>query len=205
MTRKLIYSLLPLFLLLAYVVVPAPAFALSGVGGACTLDSDCEGVYKCGPNHTCVVDTQLDCTPACGTGFTCNQATGLCVSNTGGVLCGSTHCAVGQTCGTGNVCTWAPAGGGSGSTTSSGLTNPLNNITDLPSLLTAVLGAVVKLGGVFLTLMLVFVGFKFVAAQGNAEQLKSAREMLIWTVIGGLILLGAQAISMVIQSTVQSL
>lgn len=68
-----------------------------------------------------------------------------------------------------------------------------------------ILQAVVTLGGILLTLMLVFVGFKFVVAQGNPEELKSARTMLLWTVIGGLILLGAEAISQVIQNTVHAL
>ena len=50
--------------------------------------------------------------------------------------------------------------------------------------------------------MLVYVGFLFVAARGNEEKISSARSALVWTVVGGLILLGASAISAVIQATV---
>ncbi len=53
--------------------------------------------------------------------------------------------------------------------------------------------------------MLVFVGFKFVVAQGSDTKISEARNMLLWTVIGALVLLGAQAISMGIKATVQAL
>ena len=93
---------------------------------------------------------------------------------------------------------------GCGSSTG-GLTNPLNNICSLPALLTAILGGIVQIGSIFLTVMLVYVGFLFVAARGNSEKIQGAREALVWTVIGGLILLGATAIGLVIQGTVGTL
>lgn len=99
----------------------------------------------------------------------------------------------------------SPAGNVPASDGGTALTNPLNNINSLPDLLTAILKGVVEIGSIFLTVMLVYVGFLFVAAQGNAEKLSSARSALIWTIIGGLILLGAEAISLVIQSTVKTL
>jgi hypothetical protein len=102
-----------------------------------------------------------------------------------------------------------PAGGaGEGNPSGlngSGLTNPLDGIDSLPEFLEKILGAVVDLGVIILTLAIVYVGFLFVKAQGNEEQLRSARSALMWTVIGGLVLLGAQTIGMVIRSTVDSL
>ena len=94
----------------------------------------------------------------------------------------------------------ADAANGGGS-----LVNPLNSINSLPELLTAILKGVVEIGAIFLTLMIVYVGFLFVAARGNEEKIRSARDALMWTVIGGLILLGAEAISLVIQATVKTL
>jgi ABC-type uncharacterized transport system permease subunit len=85
------------------------------------------------------------------------------------------------------------------------LENPLKDIDDLPSLLRAILGAIVQLGAILLVVMLVWVGFLFVTARGNPEEISKARSALTWTVIGGLILLGAQAISEVIQATANSL
>ncbi len=106
----------------------------------------------------------------------------------------------------------APAGGanlgGAPATTQSdtgGLTNPLNNINSLPEFLNKILEAVVQLGTIVLILAIVYVGFLFVVAQGNEEKIKSARGALFWTVIGGLVLLGAQTIGMVISSTVGAL
>lgn len=86
-----------------------------------------------------------------------------------------------------------------------GLTNPLNNINSLPEFLNKILEAVVQLGTIVLILAIVYVGFLFVVAQGNEEKIKSARGALFWTVIGGLVLLGAQTIGMVISSTVGAL
>ncbi|MEK7099926.1 MAG: hypothetical protein AAB883_02195 [Patescibacteria group bacterium] len=91
-------------------------------------------------------------------------------------------------------------GGTSG--TGGGLQNPLQNINSLPELVDAILTAIVRIGGIVLVLALVYVGFLFVAAQGNEEKIRNARSALLWTVIGGLILLGATAISAVIKGTV---
>jgi hypothetical protein len=53
--------------------------------------------------------------------------------------------------------------------------------------------------------MLVFVGFKFVTAQGSDTKIVEARQMLLWTVVGALILLGAKAIQEGIIATVKAL
>ncbi len=90
-----------------------------------------------------------------------------------------------------------PAGGG-------GLMNPLK-VDSLEGFLEAILKGVVQIGTIVLIMMLVYVGFLFVASRGNAEKLQGAKSALVWTVIGGLILLGATAIQAVITGTVQSL
>lgn len=102
----------------------------------------------------------------------------------------------------------APAGGGNPVSTDSdggGLTNPLNNINSLPDFMNAILDAVVTIGSIILTLAIVYVGFLFVQAQGNDEKIKSARSALMWTVIGGLVLLGARTVGLVITSTIGAL
>ena len=53
--------------------------------------------------------------------------------------------------------------------------------------------------------MIIWVGFMFVAAQGNSEKISKARTALLWTIIGGLILIGAQAIALLVQATASSL
>jgi hypothetical protein len=94
-----------------------------------------------------------------------------------------------------------------GPTTGSGgtLQNPLN-APDLQHLLAEILGYISMIGGVIiLPLMLVFVGFQFVMAQGNPEKVSQARSTLLWTAVGGLLLLGASAIATVISTTAGAL
>ncbi len=93
--------------------------------------------------------------------------------------------------------------GGSG-TGGGALMNPLNAST-IEGLLEVVLDAVVTLGTIALVLMLVYVGYLFVAAQGNPKKIEDARAALMWTVVGGLVLLGASGLSLVIKSTVEAL
>lgn len=100
-----------------------------------------------------------------------------------------------------SVTTGNPPGQQTGGQT---LVNPLKYDT-LDSLLTAVLKAAIQIGSIVLTLALVWVGFKFVAARGNEEKIRAAKTALMWTIIGGLILLGATAIQTVITSTVSNI
>ncbi len=92
----------------------------------------------------------------------------------------------------------------SNSSGNSGLHNPLK-VNSLQQLMTAILGFVVKIGTVVVVLMLVFVGFKFVTSQGNSTEIQKARMMLLWTIVGALIILGAQAISLGVAATVTSI
>jgi|GEM_PF-1053872 len=81
----------------------------------------------------------------------------------------------------------------------------LLTVGSLQELLSLLLGLVVQIGSILLVLALVWAGFQFVAAQGNEEKIRSARDALTWTVIGGLLLLGAEALSLVIKATIESL
>lgn len=85
------------------------------------------------------------------------------------------------------------------------LINPLQSGSSLSSFLQQILAFVVRIGAVVVILMMVYVGFKFVTAQGNETKIGEAKNMLLWTVVGALILLGAQVIAAGIQATVQSL
>lgn len=84
------------------------------------------------------------------------------------------------------------------------LLNPLEADT-LEKFLMDILDFVIRIGTVAVILMLVFVGYKFVAAQGKPTEIEEAKKMLLWTVLGALILLGAKAISLAIQDTVKAL
>ena len=91
-------------------------------------------------------------------------------------------------------------------TTGSGkLINPLGEGATPPGLSKAILEFVVRIGAVVVVLMLVYVGFLFVTAQGNETKITAAKSGLLWTVVGALILLGAQAIALAIEATVKAL
>lgn len=98
---------------------------------------------------------------------------------------------------------------GGGSVT---LINPLKGVdcssgngNCLTAFLNGIMDFVIQIGSIIVILMLVFVGYKFVVAQGKDAALVEARKMLLWTIIGALVLLGAKAISAGILATVQSL
>ncbi|MFA5996247.1 MAG: hypothetical protein WC790_00780 [Candidatus Paceibacterota bacterium] len=95
--------------------------------------------------------------------------------------------------------------GGQNTGSSVTLMNPLKSGTSLESFLTSILEFIIRIGSIAIILMLVFVGYKFVVAQGSDTKLNEAKNMLLWTVIGALVLLGAKAISLAIQATVKSL
>ncbi len=82
--------------------------------------------------------------------------------------------------------------------------NPLGYNT-IEQFLTAVLGAVVVIAFPFIVLFLVYAGFLFVSAQGNEEKLSTAKKVFMWTIVGGLLVLGAQVLSYAIQGTIQEI
>ncbi|KKW34467.1 MAG: hypothetical protein UY81_C0074G0012 [Candidatus Giovannonibacteria bacterium GW2011_GWA2_53_7] len=95
--------------------------------------------------------------------------------------------------------------GKGGSTGNELITNPLKSIDSIPELINAVLKIVVKVGVPLVALAIIYVGFLFVKAQGNENELKTAKEAFLYTIIGAGIVLGAFVISQAIQATVTSL
>lgn len=133
----------------------------------------------------------------CPSGQTCN-ASGVCVQNSPISCSVSNPCPSGQTCNGSGVCVQnSPAG-----TT---LINPLGDRATLNSFVVSILDLVIKIGSVVIVLMIVYIGFLFVKARGNESELTTAKTALLWTIIGALILLGAKAIAMGIQATVQAI
>lgn len=125
--------------------------------------------------------------------FDCSK----CVSGSCSPACKEARCSVcdanvGGSTGTTLV---NPLGNSSCSATNSCVSDFINNIMKL----------VIKAGTVAVILMLVYVGFLFVTAQGEPAAITKARNALLWTVVGALILLGSQAISLGIQATVKAI
>lgn len=85
-----------------------------------------------------------------------------------------------------------------------GLSNPLCT-NNLSVFLANLLKLVAQIAFPIIVLFLVYVGFLFVSSQGNPEKIKEAREYFFWAVVGALLVLGAQALSMAIKATVDQL
>ncbi|OGG43479.1 hypothetical protein A2841_02550 [Candidatus Kaiserbacteria bacterium RIFCSPHIGHO2_01_FULL_48_10] len=84
------------------------------------------------------------------------------------------------------------------------LTNPLG-YDSLTEFLERILQLVVYIMVPIITLFIVYTGFLFVSSSGDPKKLQKAKEYFFWAVIGALIVLGAQALSMAIQATVDDL
>jgi hypothetical protein len=85
-----------------------------------------------------------------------------------------------------------------------GIKNPLE-VDSVAEVMKIFFDALVQLGSVAVVLAIIYAGFLFVVAKGNPEQLSKAKTTLYWTIIGALILLGAQVIASVIENTLKTL
>jgi len=82
--------------------------------------------------------------------------------------------------------------------------NPIK-ARDLRELVKDILDVVVDFGAVIVVFFLVYAGFLFVKAQGDPGGIKKAKETFFWTIVGGMIVLGAFVLSEVIQNTVNQI
>ncbi len=99
-----------------------------------------------------------------------------------------------------------PAGSGQNPSTGGSvkLLNPLA-AKDISSFLLQIIDIILVFALPIIVLFIMYAGFTFVTAQGNSEQISKARTMLMWAIIGGVIVLGADIIVKVIQETVNSI
>jgi hypothetical protein len=95
--------------------------------------------------------------------------------------------------------------GGGGVNVSIKLNNPLSKVNNIGDLVSKIIGVVVQVGGVAVVVAYIYVGFKFVMARGNEEEVTKAKKAFYWTVIGAAVLLGAEAINLGIQGTINQL
>lgn len=84
------------------------------------------------------------------------------------------------------------------------ITNPLAFDT-LEDFFVALLDVIIIIATPIVVVMIVYSGFLFVTAAGNVEKLGRAKKTFIYALLGALILLGAQAISLGIEGTVDEL
>jgi hypothetical protein len=85
------------------------------------------------------------------------------------------------------------------------LTNPLKGVDSIGDLFYKIVDFVMSLSYVVIAFFLLLSGFKFVTAQGSDEKLTEAKHTFYYTIIGALILIGANTIIKVIQSVITGL
>lgn len=85
------------------------------------------------------------------------------------------------------------------------ITNPLGQNGTLFAIFGRIMEGLVLLATPIVVLMVIYAGFLFVTAQGNVEKLTTAKRAITYALIGAVILIGAEAIAIFIQNTVDSM
>ena len=80
------------------------------------------------------------------------------------------------------------------------LQNPLQ-VNDVQSLLGSMVDLAIFIGLILAVLVFIFIGFKFVLAQGNDSALKEAKQWFLYAVIGTAVLISAKVIVDVVKNT----
>lgn len=84
------------------------------------------------------------------------------------------------------------------------LQNPLA-FDSLTEFLVRLLEVIALIGFPIIVLFIIYIGFLFVSSEGNPDKLKKAKSYFMWALVGALIVLGAQALAIAIQGTVDQL
>lgn len=85
--------------------------------------------------------------------------------------------------------------------------NPVTygSITTVQDFMLATVDLIYLIAVPVIVICIIYSGFLFVTAGDNESQIKKARTVFTWTIIGAGVLLGAKAISAAIQATINSL
>lgn len=96
------------------------------------------------------------------------------------------------------------AGGGAQQTDqgSNDLINPLSSINSIPEFFQAILDIVMVFAIPFIVFFIVYAGFLYVMAQGKPEQISKAHNALLYALIGGVLILAANALLAIVTGTV---
>jgi hypothetical protein len=82
--------------------------------------------------------------------------------------------------------------------------NPLGEGATIEGVIVAILNAFIIIAIPIIILMIIYSGFLYVTARGNAEQTKKATTALTYAIIGGVIIIAATALAEIIKGLVDS-
>jgi len=80
--------------------------------------------------------------------------------------------------------------------------NPLGDGSSLPAFIESLLGIIMRAGIPIIVLALVYTGFRFVEARGNPTKIADAKKLLLYTIIGSAVVLGAWTIATILTNTI---
>jgi len=86
--------------------------------------------------------------------------------------------------------------------------NPLRatlSVDNVPDFLLALVDLVFLVGTPIIVIFIIYAGFLFVTGGDNETKVAKAKFVLMWTLIGAMVLLGAKAIALAIEGTILSL
>lgn len=83
------------------------------------------------------------------------------------------------------------------------LQNPLGNV-DLIEFLQMILDVIMVFAVPLIVFMIIYAGFLFVMDRGSEKNLSKAKNALLYALIGGVLIIGANALLLVIQGTVDA-
>ncbi len=87
-----------------------------------------------------------------------------------------------------------------------GLPNPLGDkVTSIPDLFYLLVNSLFKLSYIVIAGFILWSGFKFVTAQGEPDAISDAKNTFKYTIIGALIIIGAQTIIEIVKSIITGL
>ncbi|HRH22613.1 MAG TPA: pilin [Candidatus Paceibacterota bacterium] len=100
----------------------------------------------------------------------------------------------------------APTTGSQSQTNIAKLENPLGSrVNSLTGLFIKLVNIVVNISYAVVAFFLILSGFKFVVAQGKPQEIESAKKTFWYTIVGGLIIVGAQTIARILEELVKNL
>ncbi len=86
-----------------------------------------------------------------------------------------------------------------------GLENPIAGVDTLTGFVKKILDIVMTVGVPAVALAIIYSGFLFVKAQGDPKALETAKQTLVWTVIGAAVLLASWIIAQAVCETVSDI
>jgi hypothetical protein len=84
------------------------------------------------------------------------------------------------------------------------LPNPVG-VTSIGELVTKIVQVVISIGYVVIAFFLIVSGFKFVTAQGSDDKLTEAKQTFYYTLVGALIIIGAQTIVAIVEGIIKGI